>query len=188
MVTNGIAAGMAAAGAASPSQVAREEIGQPVGQGAALGVEDTAQQFSSSIEGMVQQGMSAADSALNMARDLFSQYGLTFGNDISEGMGQSLEAGGAGQKLRDFADQLRSNVESRVSQMRENQKSWLPTAENVVAMRNPWAQNLMQDQEMTFNFEAVLDGEKMSDWTVRESLGGLLGVENRGGRKRGMVK
>ena len=74
-------------------------------------------------------------------------------------------------------------IEERVAAMHE---SWLPSADDVIGRHNPWAEKLMQDQEVTFNFEATLDGEKMSDWTVRESLGGLLGVKERGGRKRGM--
>jgi hypothetical protein len=76
MVKNGIAAGMAAAEAASPSQVARRELGQPIGEGAAIGVDDSAPLVEDATASMMDGVMEAARPAIEAAIALFQRFGL----------------------------------------------------------------------------------------------------------------
>jgi hypothetical protein len=67
MVENGIAAGMAAAEAASPSKKAERDLGQPIAEGAAEGVDRNADGFISAIEQMVSDGLNATETGFDLA-------------------------------------------------------------------------------------------------------------------------
>jgi TP901 family phage tail tape measure protein len=173
MVSNGIAAGMAAADASSPSQVAREQLGQPIGEGAALGVQDSAGQFTSSVENMMQQGIDTATSAMEGARKLFSQYGMTFGNDLSAAF-----AGSGSRSLgSDFADSLRKNAEARVANLRN-------LGDNIRENQGI-ATGGGQPTTIETTGTVEMDGEQMGTFTVETVLGGLIGSQRKGGKRRG---
>lgn len=175
---------------------AAEDLGAAATEGVTDAVTSTADGIATELEGqepvvedamtsMVTSATDAAASHLAEAADLFSQFGLTFGNEISQGMGEGMDSGmtDLASRLRSNAEELRSSIMERVKKMHEG---FLPDANTVIGQRNPWAAKLMSDQNITVNVEAMLDGDKMADWTTEVTLGGMLGVKDSGGRKRGL--
>lgn len=175
---------------------AAADLGAAATDGVTDAVTSTADGIATELEGqepvvedamtsMVTSATDAAASHLAEAADLFSQFGLTFGNDMgtsaAEGADQAMS--GMADKLRSNAEELRSSIMERVKKMHEG---FLPDANTVIGQRNPWAAKLMSDQNITVNVEAMLDGEKMADWTTDVTLGGMLGVKDSGGRRRGL--
>src|SRR5699024_9811574 len=72
----GIAAGQAAAEASSPSQKARREIGQPIGEGAALGVEDSAPAAINSVRDMI-------EAIFSLVQERLGDLGLTVQEEMT---------------------------------------------------------------------------------------------------------
>jgi hypothetical protein len=57
----------------------------------------------------------------------------------------------------------------------------------LIATRNPWAANLMREQNISISALITLDGEKMGEWTTNQTLGPMTQVHSRGGRRNARV-
>ena len=99
MVNAAIAAAEGAAGIASPSTVARDRIGQPIAEGAAVGVDEGAASFIDSIRQMVDEALTRIFEAVGLARDAGSQLGAAVGEGAEAGAetatGEAVAAGEA---------------------------------------------------------------------------------------------
>lgn len=162
-----IAGAKAAAGIASPSKVAVDEIGKPIAQGVALGMESETSLVQDAAVNMVTGTMDAARPYLEQAASEFKNWGLTFGNELSGG----LSAGVGGTGISKLADALRSNAGGRVERLRSLGDS--------IRENQGFAAGGQQSVQTTGKVE--MDGRAMGDFVIQTSIAPLTKVRERGG-------
>lgn len=135
MVNAAIEAAKQAAAIASPSKRMRDEVGVPLAEGAAVGVDEEGSLLSGSVRGMVEKSLSAVDTfkdAKSRIKDALSGVGDS-ANEIGDIAGSMQGVAGASDLssslqgisdgVKETAANIRSNVEDLVSGIREQIES-----------------------------------------------------------------
>jgi hypothetical protein len=177
------------------------ERGAQMGEGVVLGIESMVVNSSeagralalSASEAMadgISAGMNRLKTELDSARELFSQYGMVFGNDLAKGMagtmkGVGMASGDLGSAALDgLYDRLLSNVEGRVASLqgmgdriRENHAM---TSGNMQSN----ADRSARDERIEMHFTNELDGRAMGEWVTEVAYGPFQQAVNRRGAGR----
>jgi hypothetical protein len=159
-------------------QDAATGVGQDAAQGMADGVDSGAGQFSDSVGSALDAGMSVASDALEQARSIFEKYGMTFGNDLGEGLSKAtgnLMGNANLDRLNGLEDRIRSNVDERTQNLRDMGDR----------IRERFGLTGGGDQTITVQStgQVMMDNQAMGDFTIDTVIGSIGSAQRKGGRR-----
>jgi hypothetical protein len=163
-----------------------KEAGTSLVEGMTEGAAEAAPDLSDTITTAVDDAMSAADAALQMAKELFAQHGMEFGNAIADNAAAQIDAGtesiaGAAVKM---AEKIRAEVEDRLAPIRER-AAGMTDVGNLLGGRNQWAANLQSRQEMSLDVTLEIGGEPLDRHIRQVSISPLAEAIERVGSRFG---
>jgi hypothetical protein len=165
--------------------------GVAVGQGFADGIASMVGAVSAAASTLA--GAALAGLAAPLILGSPSRAAFDIAISIPEGFVEALKAGvqptmdAAGDFAESVLGKLKQDVKSGKTRGGVDETGWAAAAEDLIATRNPWAANLMREQNISISALITLDGEKMGEWTTNQTLGPMTQVHSRGGRRNARI-